>query len=309
MTISVLMCTYNGSRYIHEQIESIFNQSLQPDEMIIIDDCSSDDTVQIINKFIQDNNLSSSWTVKQNRTNKGWRLNFREGISEITGDILFFADQDDIWDQDKIKNMMDIFLLNPQINVLSSIESLMKDCRIKVTEVENGMLENVVLNSSGDNFQIRCPGCAMALRTDYLRKLSKYYSMEWAHDDFCWKFSALDKTGFFWHKSTIIRRIHGENASVVKHRNRSERISLLERDNRKFETLNRYCKDLRSNQSEPEEIERLDRIDLYIAKYMEGNRTRIEYLDTKKLVLWFRLLIKYRMIYHSPKALFGDLLI
>ena len=60
----------------------------------------------------------------------------------------------------------------------------------------------------------------MGIRMNYYKEIEQYFSQDWAHDDFFWKFSALDGTGFLWHRTTVYRRIHGQNASIVKHRYR-----------------------------------------------------------------------------------------
>lgn len=76
MTISVCMCTYNGENFIKEQLESIFNQMRQPDEVIICDDDSADSTVKIISEFIREKELQSKWKLYVNETNKGYPGNF-----------------------------------------------------------------------------------------------------------------------------------------------------------------------------------------------------------------------------------------
>ena len=96
MTISVVMCCYNGEKYIQEQMDSLKNQSRKADEIIIIDDCSKDDTVQIIKNYIQQNELHS-WKLIENKKNKGWKENFMFGIRQAKGEVIFPCDQDDIW--------------------------------------------------------------------------------------------------------------------------------------------------------------------------------------------------------------------
>lgn len=98
---SVVISTYNGMAYIKDQLDSIKNQSEQPDEVLIFDDCSSDGTFEFVKQYIIDNSLST-WTARQNEKNKGWALNFWDGIRETSGDIIFTCDQDDYWQRDKI---------------------------------------------------------------------------------------------------------------------------------------------------------------------------------------------------------------
>lgn len=94
------MCTYNGEKYVSEQLESIIHQTLQPDEIIICDDCSSDHSVKIINEVMC--NWAGQWRLVCNKKNLGYRKNFQQAISLCHGDFIFLSDQDDVWDQDKL---------------------------------------------------------------------------------------------------------------------------------------------------------------------------------------------------------------
>ena len=107
MKISIVMSTYNGEKYIVDQLDSIRKQSRMPDEVLIFDDCSTDRTVNIVTNYIQDNNLKN-WKIKVNTQNKGWRQNFMDGMWSSSGDVVFPCDQDDIWRPDKIAKMTKI---------------------------------------------------------------------------------------------------------------------------------------------------------------------------------------------------------
>ncbi len=114
MTTSVCMATYNGERYIEEQLYSILHQTNTPDEVIICDDCSSDNTIEKIQKFIADNQLEDSWHIYQNQQNKGYPANFYYACSLCTKEVVFLADQDDIWDQNKLEKMCKVLAENPK---------------------------------------------------------------------------------------------------------------------------------------------------------------------------------------------------
>ena len=72
--VSVVMTIYNGRKYLYEQLDSIAKQTRQPDEVIILDDKSSDDSVKVTLDFIAEHNIEN-WKVVQNETNLGWRAN------------------------------------------------------------------------------------------------------------------------------------------------------------------------------------------------------------------------------------------
>ncbi|MBQ9237601.1 MAG: glycosyltransferase family 2 protein [Prevotella sp.] len=114
--ISVCLCTYNGSRFIEEQLRSILNQSVPVDEICIGDDNSQDDTVQIIERFKAE--TGSNIHLKVNNPNLGCNANFDSTINRCKGDIIFLSDQDDIWMPDKVKTVMEYFEGNPDKEVV-----------------------------------------------------------------------------------------------------------------------------------------------------------------------------------------------
>ena len=117
------MTTYNGEKYVEEQLDSIRVQTRKADEVLIFDDQSSGKTVKIIQNYIGDNKLNN-WKIPVNAVNKGWRKNFFEGIQETSGDVIFLCNQDDIWVSDKIEKMVQFLEQNEKISVLASDYSI-----------------------------------------------------------------------------------------------------------------------------------------------------------------------------------------
>ena len=99
MRITIAMTSYNGSEFIIEQLDSILAQTRQPDELIISDDGSSDNTVEVVKKYIADNHKENSWRMHINEHNKGYARNFIETALMAQDGIVFFCDQDDIWEK------------------------------------------------------------------------------------------------------------------------------------------------------------------------------------------------------------------
>ena len=99
--ISIALCTYNGGEYLHEQLESIVAQTLLPTELVCCDDGSTDETVEILDKFKQ----SAPFDIRiyRNETNLGPSKNFAKAVSLCEGEWIFFCDQDDRWLPDKIQ--------------------------------------------------------------------------------------------------------------------------------------------------------------------------------------------------------------
>ncbi len=117
--ISVVLASYNGAEFIIEQLDSIREQTMKPDEVIIADDFSTDGTFEICRKYIGDNNLKG-WIVYRNSENMGVSQNFREALMKSTGDYIFTCDQDDIWIPDKISAMSTAMNEHPEIFLLAS---------------------------------------------------------------------------------------------------------------------------------------------------------------------------------------------
>lgn len=111
MTCAVVMATYNGEKYVKEQLNSILNQTRKPDSIIVTDDNSTDNTVKICKEILEASKINYKILVhekKQYVTN-----NFFDGIRQNECDIIFFSDQDDVWSNNKIESIMKIFENNP----------------------------------------------------------------------------------------------------------------------------------------------------------------------------------------------------
>lgn len=104
--ISVVLCTYNGAKYIEAQLASIIAQTYAVAEIIVVDDVSSDDTMAVVERAAaRDNRISLS----QNRFNIGFTSNFESALLMAKHDYIAISDQDDIWHHQKIEKMMAAF--------------------------------------------------------------------------------------------------------------------------------------------------------------------------------------------------------
>lgn len=103
MKVSIAMATYNGEKYLKEQLDSILAQSVQDFELIVCDDCSSDSTVQILNEYAKNDTRIK---VFANEKNLGFKKNFEKAISLCSADFITLSDQDDVW----TKNHLEILL-------------------------------------------------------------------------------------------------------------------------------------------------------------------------------------------------------
>jgi len=118
--VSIAMCTYNGERFLKEQIDSILNQSYKNFELIITDDCSSDKTIEIIKEYLKHDDRIKLF---QNEKNLGFIKNFEKAISLCSGEYIALADQDDIWKGNKLE----VFLKELKDNVLIYSDAILID--------------------------------------------------------------------------------------------------------------------------------------------------------------------------------------
>lgn len=93
------MPTYNGAKYLQQQLDSIYAQTMVPDEVIVVDDCSTDGTLDILKEYHEKYGLK----YYENEHNLGYNKNFEKAIRLCSGDYIALSDQDDYWMPEKIE--------------------------------------------------------------------------------------------------------------------------------------------------------------------------------------------------------------
>jgi glycosyltransferase involved in cell wall biosynthesis len=163
LSVSVVMATYNGNVYLSEQLKSVLAELLPDDELIIVDDCSRDGTLDLLDSL-----GSSAVRVVRNSTNVGVLATFERGLLLANKEIIFLCDQDDVWLPGKRAAFVAAFERDPQILLVVSDAQLV-DAGGTVTApsfmatrggFRGGILSTLVRN--------RYLGCAMALRRELL---------------------------------------------------------------------------------------------------------------------------------------------
>jgi len=115
--VSVVMATFNGEKYIREQLDSILNQDYRNLEVIVVDDASTDSTVSILEEYSQrDKRVSYTCSEK----NAGTSASFELALGSAKGDFIAFSDQDDIFDMRKISVMVAALKANPSRDMVVS---------------------------------------------------------------------------------------------------------------------------------------------------------------------------------------------
>jgi len=115
--ISIALCTYNGEKYLSEQLDSIINQTYKNLEIIVVDDCSQDNTFSILQSYAL---KSPQLKIFRNIKNKGYSKNFEYAISLCKGDYIAVSDQDDIWMTNKLELLLKKIIIDDSLLVYSN---------------------------------------------------------------------------------------------------------------------------------------------------------------------------------------------
>lgn len=142
--ISVALCTYNGEKFLSEQLDSILGQTYKVDEIIICDDGSSDNTSLILEDYR--NRFPDVIKVLYNKESLRVIKNFEQAIEKSTGDIILLCDQDDVWKENKVDRIVNYFQKNPGILAVFHELELMDE--------DNHALGETMLNKLGVNKQL-----------------------------------------------------------------------------------------------------------------------------------------------------------
>jgi len=188
MKISIALCTYNGSKYLPDQLKSYLDQSRLPDELVVCDDRSSDDTLQILENFKQQ--VTFPVHIYINEVNLGSTKNFEKAITLCTGDIIIFSDQDDVWLPAKIEKFEKIFHDHPNVGFVSSdlvnVDQNLSDLGTTMFSLLglSDKLKQAFHSNKGFDILIRknfFTGASSAFRKSLLEKVVPI-SKQWVHD-------------------------------------------------------------------------------------------------------------------------------
>jgi len=212
--ISVCLATYNGMNYLAEQLNSILPQLGKSDELIIVDDCSSDSTFEYL-LSLDDSRIN----LFKNDVNLGVIKSFEKAILLSKGEFIFLSDQDDIWLEGHIEIMIEKLLstncdlVSSNFSLIDSAGNFTGDIKIPLKEKDsNRFLNNLVKIFFGDIYYF---GCCMAFRRRLLQKILPIPSFVESHDLWIATVANFNHTNYHLENKLLLRRIHGSNVSVV----------------------------------------------------------------------------------------------
>lgn len=204
--ISIAMASYNGAKYLQEQLDSFLYQTRQPDELVVCDDGSSDATLEILKVFRQQAPFAVH--VYRNETNLGYIRNFEKALSLCAGDIIFLSDQDDVWFCDKIEKMAATMATRKDVFVLQT-DMVLADEGMNPTPFTQ--LGNIL--GLGHNPDIFVTGCGTVLRKAWLDLALPIPADVAAHDNWINRLALALGVRSLHDKPLQYYRRHGENAS------------------------------------------------------------------------------------------------
>lgn len=220
--ISVCMATYNGERFIKEQIASILSQLSENDELIISDDGSTDRTLEIIASFndsriklLHHKHNPAYEKIKHSRSFYYATDNFENALKEAKGDYIFLSDQDDVWAGNKVEKMIvelknyDLAMCN--FSVIDNLGNVVQKVAYESSPVRKHIFQYLL--------KFKMVGCCLAITKQGLIKSLPFPKKLLAHD--LWICCCnINKTKFINEPLHFYRR-HNENVSfgITKSKN------------------------------------------------------------------------------------------
>lgn len=207
--VSVCMITYNGEKYIREQISSILPQLKQDDEIIISDDSSIDNTISIIKSF-NDNRIR----LLENNQFHSPIFNMENALKNAKGDYIFMADQDDVWNENRVDeclnklNAYDCVVCDATL--IDQNGKMLEPSFFAIRNSKKGFFRNLYKNSY--------VGCCMAFNRKVLDKAIPFPKGIPMHDSWIGLVAEMYGNTLFLDSALISYRRHGENCSPTGER-------------------------------------------------------------------------------------------
>ncbi len=221
MFCSVAMSTYNGERFLAEQLSSICAQTRPVDEIVVSDDGSSDGTLRILDDF-RLAHPQIRWKILPSAENHGFRESFLRALKACGGDLIFLCDQDDRWAPGKVETMLRHFEANPaMLSLISDFKTIDADGNLlnPNAPTENLWVSDRVLRTPASPTQITLSemlgrnqgqGCAMAVRRELVQEYIRLNQL-WTHDWILNLLAALHGGLYYCREPLLFYRLHGSN--------------------------------------------------------------------------------------------------
>ncbi len=213
--ISVCMATYNGARFLHDQLDSILSQIADNDEIIVVDDASTDNSVEILKSY-KDERIK----IYLNSRNVGVNKSFERAITLSGGKYIFLSDQDDIWCPGRMKTMRDALDISNVLLVSTLFSCIDRDgntCTTLSPMLHSLDSNRYIRNIFGIFLNKRSYyGCAMAFRYELKKIILPFPSYMESHDLWIAFAANICYSNLHLEYCSLLHKVHGENASIIK---------------------------------------------------------------------------------------------
>ncbi len=216
------MATYNGAKFLQEQLDSFVLQTRQPDELVVCDDKSTDKTLAILQAFAEQ--APFEVIIYQNYQQLGYVANFNKALQKSSGDFVFLSDQDDVWDKRKIETVLLEFEKNPHMQLL--IHDL-AFCDESLRPIGQTKLQRLKTLSATDSSYVT--GMATTVRGEFLKKCLPVPDYDLiTHDSWLHNCAGLLGVKKVIPDVLALYRRHNNNATAQKTLNRAKKTSILD---------------------------------------------------------------------------------
>ncbi len=204
LKVSVALCTYNGERFLQEQLDSIANQTRLPDEVVVGDDGSTDNTLEILETWAKTTPFPVRIIRNPERLNVIY--NFQETILRCTGEIVFLCDQDDVWLPEKIERMSVILELYDDCayTICRTIEIDENSVPIQKRPKRNRFN---LMEATAYSVASSTPAHAIAIRKSMVEKIFPIAS-GWPHDIWICTLSPIYGKKYITDMTLMMYRVH-----------------------------------------------------------------------------------------------------
>lgn len=236
---SVALCTYNGELYIEEQLNSIIRQSIKPSEIVVGDDGSSDSTLEIVERVMQDSGIE--YKIVHNKESRGVSMNFLYTISLCKYSITFTSDQDDVWDSRKAEKMLKIFNTIPNTLLVFCDGYLVDKNLVKLNGSvfsSVGISERQINNQDWIKVLVKksiVTGAGMAIKTNLIDNIDCIPKL-WYHDGYLSWIAAAKNGLYAVPEKLYLYRQHGNNVAGMQSNSFQDKIKLYFSSMRKVQT-------------------------------------------------------------------------
>ncbi|WP_341954136.1 glycosyltransferase family 2 protein [Salinibacterium sp. TMP30] len=217
-SISVALCTHNGAAYIDDQLVSILEQVPAPQQLVVSDDASSDDTIARVRE-VAARYPSVELTVFENIPPLGVTKNFEQAIRACTGELIALSDQDDVWHVGRLELFAAEFTARPEVSLIHSDARLVdahgQPLGHTLAEALGVSAAEVASIHAGDAFSVLLRrNLVTGACTVFRRSLVEYaapFPAGWVHDEWLGVIAAAVASTDFIDHPTIDYRQHGAN--------------------------------------------------------------------------------------------------